>query len=55
MQKWSRDKLDELGDSGLSGFIFKSKSPSSGMRGVKIYKDAAQPVYSGPASLRPLS
>ncbi len=47
MQKWSRDKLDELEGSGLSGFIFKSKSPSSGMRGVKIYRDSAQPVYSG--------
>lgn len=47
MQKWSRDKLDELRKSGLSGFIFKSKSPSSGMRGVKIYRDSAQPVYSG--------
>jgi uncharacterized protein YbgA (DUF1722 family)/uncharacterized protein YbbK (DUF523 family) len=47
MQGWSREKLGELERSGLSGFIFKSKSPSSGMRGVKVYRGSAQPVYSG--------
>lgn len=38
MQKWAREKLDELELLGLCGFIFKSRSPSSGMRGVKVYK-----------------
>lgn len=47
MQGWSREKLDDLERSALSGFIFKSKSPSSGMRGVKVYRGSGQPVYSG--------
>ncbi len=47
MHEWSRQKLDQLERFGLSGFIFKSKSPSSGMRGVKIYRDAKPPVSSG--------
>ncbi len=47
MKKWSRDKLDEMEGAGLSGFIFKGKSPSSGMRGIKIYRDSARPVLSG--------
>lgn len=47
MQGWSREKLNELEYSGLSGFIFKSKSPSSGMRGVRVYRDPGAPVSSG--------
>jgi uncharacterized protein YbgA (DUF1722 family)/uncharacterized protein YbbK (DUF523 family) len=37
MLKWSRKKLKELEKEKLCGFIFKSKSPSSGIREVKIY------------------
>ncbi len=37
MLAWSREKLRELGSLHLCGFIFKSRSPSSGMRGVKVY------------------
>lgn len=47
MQNWARGKLGQLEGSGLCGFIFKAKSPSSGMRGVKVYRDAKPPVYSG--------
>jgi len=47
MKDWSRSKLDELEGAGLCGFLFKSKSPSSGMRGVKVYRDASRTVYSG--------
>ena len=38
MQKWAEEKLGELGKLDLCGFIFKTRSPSSGMRGVKVYK-----------------
>jgi uncharacterized protein YbgA (DUF1722 family) len=37
MLKWAKKKLGELEKEDLSGFIFKSRSPSSGMQGVKIY------------------
>ncbi len=47
MKTWSREKLDDLEYAGLSGFIFKSKSPSSGMRGVKVYRESAPPLNSG--------
>jgi uncharacterized protein YbbK (DUF523 family) len=35
MLKWAGHRLSELEKEGLCGFIFKSRSPSSGMRGVK--------------------
>ncbi len=37
MMKWVGTGLRDLRDAGLCGFIFKSRSPSSGMRGVKIH------------------
>jgi uncharacterized protein YbgA (DUF1722 family)/uncharacterized protein YbbK (DUF523 family) len=37
MLKWAEKKLKELENKNLCGFIFKSKSPSSGIGGVKIY------------------
>ena len=37
MQKWTAQKIQELEKEDLQGFIFKSKSPSSGMERVKIY------------------
>lgn len=37
MEAWARVRLRELEDQGLCGFIFKSKSPSSGMERVKVY------------------
>jgi uncharacterized protein YbbK (DUF523 family) len=37
MRRWADKKLDELANEGLRGFIFKSRSPSSGLRGVKVY------------------
>ena len=39
MKKWMEKKLAELSGMPLCGFIFKSKSPSSGLKGVKVYKD----------------
>lgn len=37
MQAWSQTCLEKLAQENLCGFIFKSKSPSSGMERVKVY------------------
>jgi uncharacterized protein YbgA (DUF1722 family)/uncharacterized protein YbbK (DUF523 family) len=37
MLQWANEKLSELEGVDLCGFVFKSRSPSSGMRGVKLY------------------
>lgn len=37
MLQWAKKKLGELEQENLCGFIFKSKSPSSGIGGVKLY------------------
>jgi len=47
MKSWAWKKLDELARQGLSGYIFKSKSPSCGMRGVKVHKGSGGPVHQG--------
>lgn len=39
MQDWALSRLDELEQENLCGFIFKSKSPSSGMERVKVYAE----------------
>jgi len=39
MKNWSEKKLDELSKKELCGFIFKSRSPSSGMQSIKIYTE----------------
>lgn len=38
MISWAAKRLMELEGEGLCGFIFKIRSPSSGMRDVKVYK-----------------
>jgi len=38
MNRWMRKKLTELSGVHLCGFIFKSKSPSSGLMRVKVYR-----------------
>ena len=38
MQKWIDITLNQLSKQNLCGFIFKARSPSSGLFGVKIYK-----------------
>lgn len=43
MLSWTEKRLGELEREGLSGFIFKSRSPSSGMQRVKVYDDNAVP------------
>ena len=37
MKTWARKRVRELEREDLSGFVFKSKSPSSGMERVKVY------------------
>ena len=47
MQQWAQGRLGELEKEDLCGFIFKSRSPSSGMRGVKVYNPSGIPSTSG--------
>ena len=37
MSRWTKKKLRYLEEQNLCGFVFKARSPSSGMQGVKVY------------------
>jgi uncharacterized protein YbgA (DUF1722 family)/uncharacterized protein YbbK (DUF523 family) len=47
MQQWAVKKVRALQSESICGFVFKSRSPSSGMRGVKIYTSEGVPVSTG--------
>lgn len=47
MIEWSQKRVDELKKDDLCGFIFKSKSPSSGMERVKVYNEKGMPAKKG--------
>jgi uncharacterized protein YbgA (DUF1722 family)/uncharacterized protein YbbK (DUF523 family) len=47
MLKWARTRVAELERENLCGFIFKSKSPSSGMERVRVYSERGMPVKKG--------
>ena len=47
MTQWARKRVAELEKEDLCGFIFKSKSPSSGMKRVKVYNEKGIPVKKG--------
>jgi len=47
MQRWSAKRVDELAGKDLCGFIFKSRSPSSGMARVKVYDGNGVPSPRG--------
>jgi uncharacterized protein YbgA (DUF1722 family)/uncharacterized protein YbbK (DUF523 family) len=47
MLKWAEQKLNELEKEELCGFIFKSRSPSSGSGGVKVYTPSGMPSQRG--------
>jgi uncharacterized protein YbbK (DUF523 family) len=47
MLKWAERKLKELEKKELCGFIFKSRSPSSGIGGVKVYTLSGMPSQRG--------
>lgn len=45
MREWARKRLKELENTDLCGYIFKSKSPSSGLFRVKIYAPEGHHVW----------
>lgn len=47
MLRWVRKRVRELEREELCGFIFKSRSPSSGMRGVSVYGREGIPEKAG--------
>ena len=47
MTDWALQRVRELEKEDLRGFIFKSKSPSSGMERVKVYTEKGMPVKKG--------
>ncbi|MCF6154104.1 MAG: DUF1722 domain-containing protein [Candidatus Brocadia sp.] len=47
MLQWAEKKLGELEQENLCGFIFKSKSPSSGIVGIKVYTPSGIPSQRG--------
>lgn len=47
MNNWARERVRELEKEQLCGFIFKSRSPSSGMERVKVYDRHGNPRNKG--------
>jgi hypothetical protein len=47
MLAWGRNRLEELDGAHLCGYIFKSRSPSSGMERIKVYDDRGIPAPVG--------
>ncbi|MBI9082492.1 MAG: DUF523 and DUF1722 domain-containing protein [Desulfobacterales bacterium] len=47
MQRWAKERLKALAKEDLCGFIFKTKSPSSGMRGLRVFASKTQIFYNG--------
>ncbi|MCM2264360.1 MAG: DUF523 and DUF1722 domain-containing protein [Desulfuromonadales bacterium] len=47
MQVWAESRVKELARENLCGFIFKAKSPSSGMERVKLYNRNGVPTKKG--------
>lgn len=47
MKAWAQKRVAELEKENLCGFVFKSKSPSSGMERVKLYDANGVPVSKG--------
>ena len=47
MESYAREKVDELREAGLNGFIFKGASPSCGLEGVKVFGQEEIPARNG--------
>ncbi|MCX6641676.1 MAG: DUF523 and DUF1722 domain-containing protein [bacterium] len=47
MVDWANDRVKGMSSEELCGFIFKSKSPSSGIERVKVYPDKGIPLKEG--------
>lgn len=44
MQDWAKERIAAIAKEDLCGFIFKSKSPSSGMERIRVYNTDGNPV-----------
>jgi len=47
MQTWARERLEELAEVRIYGFVFKRGSPSSGLYRVKVYTEEGMPSRIG--------
>ncbi len=47
MQKWGAERLEQLEEHDLCGYVFKYGSPSSGMTRVKVYNEKGMPRLEG--------
>ncbi len=47
MLAFARERVRQLEAMGLSGYIFKSRSPSCGMEGVEVYSEGREPSREG--------
>ena len=47
MQEWARRRVNELDKEDLRGFVFKSNSPSCGVRGITVYDAQGVPSPTG--------
>ena len=47
MIEWTRKRISTLRGENISGFVFKSKSPSCGLQGVKVYDEEGGYVKKG--------
>jgi uncharacterized protein YbgA (DUF1722 family)/uncharacterized protein YbbK (DUF523 family) len=47
VERWGRRRCDELARERLCGFVFKTRSPSSGLRGIKVYDENGSPSRRG--------
>ena len=47
MVRWARKRVIALEEEDLCGFVFKGKSPSSGMERVKVYNEKGMPIKKG--------
>jgi len=47
MQAWARQRLEELAEVEIYGFVFKRGSPSSGLYRVKVYTEKGMPSHTG--------
>jgi uncharacterized protein YbgA (DUF1722 family)/uncharacterized protein YbbK (DUF523 family) len=47
MQAWAQERLEQLAEVGLHGFVFKKDSPSSGLFRVRVYDENGMPRRDG--------
>lgn len=47
MSAWAKNRVKELAKNDMCGFVFKTRSPSSGMQNVKVYNDKGFAVNKG--------